>query len=156
MESPQNCRTKNGPYAKQAVRWFLATAWLIFTVYLSRQPATDSAAVSGGLAYSIYLFLGRLNINVSYKLLHVILRKIAHFGIHFVLGWLGWRALSSSCNQKRNAVIIAVILYGSIAILDELIQSIIPGRSMQAADFAINLSSILLGICAGVLAKNAR
>ena len=146
----EHCKGGASLMRKQLFRWSLVTIWLILTVYLSQQTGTESAAMSGWLAHSIYHICDVLGINLSYAVLHMVLRKIAHFGIHFVLAWLGYRAMLISCEKKHYAIIATVVLYGIIAVFDELIQGISPGRVLMLGDLLINLSGIVLGVIIGV------
>ena len=136
---------------RQLFRWTLVTLWLILTVHLSRQTGVESSTVSGWLAHGLYHICDALGINLSFVTFHAVLRKIAHFGIHFILAWLGYRALLVSCEQKRNAIILSLVLYGVIAIVDEAIQGISPGRAMMLGDAIINLFGIVLGVIIGIL-----
>ena len=140
---------------KQAIRWALVAIWLLLTVYLSQQNAAESAATSGWLAQKIYALIRLIGINVSYRGFHMLIRKMAHFGVHFVLAWLGYRALLATCNKRLNAIIVTFLFFGSIAILDEAIQSVAPGRAMMAFDAFINLCGITAGTIVGI-AKTRR
>ena len=137
---------------KQIFRWTLIILWLIFTVYLSQQTGAESSATSSWLAHKLFRIFELLGIDVSYRAFHAVLRKIAHFGIHFILAWLGYRALIVSCEERRNAIIIALMLFGAVAIFNEAIQSIAPGRAMMFLDAVINLSGVLLGTIIGIIA----
>ena len=136
---------------KQAFRWTLVILWLILTVYLSQQTGTESSATSSWLAHKLFRIIELLGINVSYSAFHAVLRKIAHFGIHFILAWLGYRALLISCDKRRNTILITVTLFGAIALFDEAIQSIAPGRAMMLFDAMINLSGVVLGTIIGII-----
>ena len=136
---------------KQIFRWALVILWLILTVYLSQQSGNESSATSSWLAHKLFRIFEMLGINVSYSAFHAVLRKIAHFGIHFVLAWLGYRALLISCDRRRNAIIVTLVLFGAIALFDEAIQSIAPGRAMMLFDATINLSGVILGTIIGIL-----
>lgn len=141
---------------KQIFRWTLVILWLILTVYLSQQSGKESAATSSWLAHKLFGIFGAFGINISYSIFHHIIRKIAHFGVHFVLAWLGYRALLVNCEKRINAIIITLMLFGSIAVFDEAIQSMAPGRAMMPTDALINLSGITLGTIIGILTSKQR
>ena len=136
---------------KQTFRWILVILWLTLTVYLSQQSGIESSATSGWLAHRLFRIFEFLGINISYQVFHAIFRKIAHFGIHFILAWLGYRALLISCNKRRNAITVTLVLFGAIAIFDEAVQGIAPGRAMMLFDALINLSGVLLGTIVGFI-----
>ena len=136
---------------RQAIRWALVLIWLAVTMHLSQQNATASAATSGWLAHKILVLLSFVGINVSYPVFHAVIRKVAHFGVHFILAWLGYRALLASCKRRANAIVITLLFFGAIAIIDEYMQSFAPGRAMMLFDAMINLSGILTGTIVGVV-----
>ena len=73
-----------------------------------------------------------------------VVRKLAHFSIFAVLGLLGFAAFSVDLPPRR-AFPAALILGAVRAILDEVHQSFVPGRSCEVRDMCIDFAGVLLG-----------
>ncbi|MBP5633671.1 VanZ family protein [Candidatus Saccharibacteria bacterium] len=136
---------------KNALRWLLVLAWLYLVIYLSRQSGTESAEISSWIARTAKKGLDFCGISVSYANLHLLLRKAAHFAIHFVLAWLMYAALNSTFSGQKCNIIICFIFCSIIAIFDESIQSTAPGRVAQLYDGILNLFGVQSGILFGIL-----
>ncbi len=79
--------------------------------------------------------------------------KVVHFIEYFVLAILLYRGLGNDGTGRINMLLIALILIGvGIAGLDELYQSIVPGRDSSVADLASDIG----GIAAGALVVFSR
>ncbi len=78
--------------------------------------------------------------------------KLAHFGEYFVLGLLlfvgiGWTV-------SRSGLITFLFLFAvgvSVAALDELLQSYIPGRNMDLYDWFADAAGVAVGVGMGIL-----
>ena len=106
--------------------WLLPVAWMGMMWYLSAQteifPQTDS--------------LGKDMLAVA-----------AHFAEYAVLAALLWVALARTTARPR-AMLLAVTFYASAsyAVLDELHQAFVPGRTPDMVDIAVDLAGILTAI----------
>ncbi len=77
--------------------------------------------------------------------------KIAHFGEYLVLAVLFRHGLLGGTEQREAPVVLLVLATGLlIAGLDELYQSLIPGRHMSVYDFAADAAGLLAGILVGM------
>ncbi|MBR6134128.1 VanZ family protein [Candidatus Saccharibacteria bacterium] len=133
-------------------RWVLVFGWLVLTVYLSQQPSAESSATSGWLARILFKVVRHFRPSASYAIFHHLVRKAAHFIAHFVLAWLGYRAFMLCFNKQLYAVVSALSIFGLIAVYDELIQSVAPGRAMMIGDAMINIAGIFSGVLFGIFA----
>ena len=72
--------------------------------------------------------------------------KVVHFIEYFVLAILLYRGLSGDAPGNMNGVLAALVLLGvGIAGLDELYQSVVPGRDSSFADLASDIGGIAVG-----------
>jgi VanZ family protein len=79
--------------------------------------------------------------------------KVVHFIEYFVLAILLYRGLSNDGTGRMNMLLTALVLIGvGVAGLDELYQSIVPGRDSSVADLASDIG----GIAAGALVVYSR
>lgn len=115
-----------------AIPWITVIAWMAIIFAFSSQPDSD-------LRNS-----GRFNIGVY---------KLAHLVVFGVLGVLVARA-----TQRRSARAgwWAWVIVGLYAIVDEIHQAVVPGRSPLVTDVAIDALGGLLGIATVMLPGNVR
>ena len=72
--------------------------------------------------------------------------KVVHFIEYLVLAFLLYRGLRGDARGGMNGVLAALVLLGvGIAGLDELYQSIVPGRDSSLADLASDVGGIAVG-----------
>ena len=119
----------------------------------SMQNSAESNFVSNSLLQKIiFLFdknLNNLPINEQLIVLekyHIILRKLAHFGIYALLGFFvyGFLGTYNWC-KKAVLLIFSVAFTFFYAITDELHQMFVSGRSAQFTDVLIDVSGGILG-----------
>lgn len=128
--------------------WFLSFSWMGLIFSLSHQPGSASSELSQGLL--IYLLEGFQkvlpNVSTDSQLLHLFLRKGAHFFAYMVLGILLMNAFRT---MKLFQIRHAFIAFG-IAVLyacsDEFHQTFIPGRSGQISDVILDALGAATGI----------
>lgn len=116
-------------------------------IYLfSNQDGSQSHELSNGvldkIAEGMQLVFGKAlnNIDTDYWI-----RKLAHFGIYFILGiFLTIFAMSFSGSFRIK--LLSIILVGGLyAITDEIHQKFIPGRTASAKDVLIDSIGVLAG-----------
>lgn len=133
---------------------------LVFTVfimglifYFSMQNSAESDALSNSLLEKIIVLfeknLKNLPINEQLIVLekyHIILRKLAHFGIYALLGFFVYGFLGT-CNRYKKAVLLifSVAFTFFYALSDEFHQMFVSGRSAQFTDVLIDTSGGILG-----------
>ncbi len=77
--------------------------------------------------------------------------KVVHFGEYLVLAVLFRHGLLGGAEQREAPIVLLVLATGLlIAGLDELYQSLIPGRHMSVYDFAADAAGLLAGILVGM------
>ena len=72
--------------------------------------------------------------------------KVAHFIEYFVLAILLYRGLSNGERGRGGLMLTALVLIGvGVAGLDELYQSMVPGRDSSIADLASDIGGVAAG-----------
>ena len=127
---------------KRVIRFGLLIAWLGLTVFLSEQTGAESAKISGKLTRMI---IKAFSLTIDPVRLENFMRELAHFGIHFVLAILAYRAFLTLTREKTS-VLISLLLCGAIAAFDELTQRAIVGRAKEVNDLLLNLFGVSLGV----------
>lgn len=75
-----------------------------------------------------------------------VVRKIAHFSIYTLVGFLLMAFFSTYDLEERKRIFISLVLGMIYASSDEIHQSFIPGRSPQVTDVMIDSLGVLCGI----------
>ncbi len=106
--------------------WFLAGAWAVFQFTLTSLPGPALPSVS------------------------MEVDKVAHFGLYGVLGALVARA-GLMAGWRRRGWALALVALVVVAAADEWHQSLVPGRSMEFADWISDAAGTAAGLAAGRL-----
>ncbi len=129
--------------------WLLAAGWIYVLFYLSRQTAADSADLSGWFARGV---LRRLSfLNVSERTFEFYMRKLAHFGIFAVEGFLVRMALFATKSRRGVNTLFAILLCLPLAVTNELSELTALGRGCSAWDMGIDMAGAVLGILVAAL-----
>lgn len=130
------------------LNWFLVVFWMGIIFYLSHQPAGASRSLSEGLLSNL-LHIFPQEHSGEIELLHILLRKSAHFIAYFLLAILLFRAMipnrmsvSAVMRQSSSAWFICIVYAAS----DEFHQTFVSGRSGEFRDVMIDSFGALLGI----------
>jgi len=147
--------------AAQRKKWLRVALWLLVVLWMgvifrfSAQKAADSQRTSGRVVQWLLTHFDTAfsALPAEEQLLKMAgwsfaVRKLAHFTVFAVLGTLSFAAFSVDLPARR-AFPAALGLGVARAVLDEVHQSFIPGRSCEFRDICIDSAGVLLG--AGVL-----
>ena len=133
------------------VLWALVIFWMGVIWSLSAQVREDSAETSSGIIRWLLEHLDKsfLDLSAEEQLLRVeglsfLVRKSAHLCLFAVLGFLSFAAFSVDLPPRR-AFPAALGLGAVRAVLDEVHQSFVPGRSCEFRDMCIDSAGVLLG-----------
>ncbi len=112
-------------------------------VWFSGQDGSQSDVLSKGLAAWVLSLLPMDETVVDLALLNRVLRKLAHFGLYFLLG-LG---LTETVGRRKGlpAALAVIALGGLFAMSDEFHQSFSPGRSPSGWDVALDTCGVAAG-----------
>lgn len=114
---------------------------------LSDQPASQSGALSKKLAkYTIHLYEGITQKEISLAQWNRMLRKGAHFSLYCILAFLVMTLCKFNCMTARKSIVITMAVGISYAIFDELHQLFVDGRGASIRDVGIDSLGIGLGI----------
>ncbi len=141
-------------HIKTIISWLLVVAVMVTIFCFSSQEASESRAVSGGLIsmlYSLYLKItgipcstGQFEATVAE--LHGIIRKLAHFCIYLLLGFLFTNAYFVSGIKRLSKTVPCALVSSAIyAATDEFHQLFVKGRSGEIRDILIDSSGALTG-----------
>lgn len=130
---------------------------LLCTFYIIFGFSSQDGEKSGGISKRITDFI--LEKSSKYNSLEIsekeqvnkrterVIRKIAHFSIYTLVGFLLMALLSTYENIKRkNQIYISTMLGISYAISDEIHQSFTPGRGPKITDVFIDSLGVFFGI----------
>lgn len=128
----------SGYMNKKKISLILLVIWMLFIFIMSTFNANESSSQSGIIVSFISNIFSINNIEV----LSLIVRKFAHFFEFLVLGILLLNVIINY-NKKIYLAYIFGIIY---AILDEVHQLFVMGRSCQLTDILIDSLGIMIGI----------
>lgn len=116
--------------------------------FLSNQPASQSGAMSLVLAENLLLAGEKIlpGLDLTADDIHNSLRKMAHFLIFLLLGFLMISLLKSMEILSLPAAIAALSICAVLALLDETHQFFIEGRSAELRDVLIDSAGAMVGI----------
>lgn len=121
---------------------FALIAWLIVIFVLSSQPATSSSSMSSPFAESLRNILPSFSITA----LTFLVRKSAHIFLYTTLGVLTYSVAIENKLSNRLRAMYSIGFITFCAIIDELHQLMVPGRSGELRDILIDVAAGALGI----------
>lgn len=121
----------------------LAVAWIGVLFFFSGQSGTASGSLS--LKLTRFLFGPLIRRGANERILHHVLRKMAHAGIFAVEGFLLSSAMMRMM-RKPKAILISLCVCALLAVANELHQLTSAGRYCSPVDMLIDTSGALLGI----------
>lgn len=134
-------------------KYFLLGASALFTLgifAMSISIGTDSAALSSPVTATVESILKWLfpQYNLSFDILHSIVRKLAHMAEYFVLG-VSYMGTARAWKHRSWPVFLAG---GLVAFADEGLQAFVPGRGPSFLDaVCFDIPGFVIGACALVL-----
>lgn len=136
-----------------SVLWLTpAVMWVAVLFYFSGQDGGQSSALSAALAEKLLRHMPFLAVSV--ETFELVLRKLAHFGIFAVEGFLLRLGLGKLRPARFGNNLISVFIGGGLAVLNELHQLASEGRVCSAADMAIDASGVLVGALVAAAIEN--
>ena len=138
--------------AKRIVFGLLALSMMVVIFLFSSQTGEESGELSNGITEVIVEVVSKtfdLDIKEnpeSMETFHLVIRKIAHFTVYFVLGLFISLFL---CSFEGRLIVQSGISLGIAAVYaisDEIHQSFVGGRAMAVWDMIIDTSGALLAV----------
>ena len=130
--------------------WALAIGWVAVLFFFSGQTAAESGKLSLWLTHLVQRLFPWIPLTTD--ALEHLLRKLAHFSIFALEGFLLCLAMMESSRDKGAGALLSGILCTAVAAANELHQSFIEGRSCEGGDVLIDSAGALLGIAVAALA----
>lgn len=112
-------------------------------VYFSGQDSGQSNAVSRGLTAWLLSLFPVEKTRENLELLNLVLRKLAHFGLYFLLG-IGLTGLVPG-RRRVPAALLVIALGGLFAVSDELHQRLSQGRFSSGWDVLLDTCGTAAG-----------
>ena len=135
--------------SKRILWWGLFAIWLVLTIYLSSQNGVGSSSLSTRISTklwdSIRSVFGVHFLPMRFVTFHYLVRKIAHFSVHFLLAFFLVRASCWTFPSRRTAMIFAWSAAAIISMIDEILQLGVPGRFGAVFDAGLNVSGAIFG-----------
>ena len=133
---------------KRRITFFLSillTLAVLAAIFcFSAQPAEQSKGLSNALTMLVARMLPWLKRKLTMRGLHHLLRKLAHFTLYFLLG-CGLTGLLRA-REKALPALIAVPIGLLCAALDELHQSVVPGRGPGVRDVVLDTCGVIVAV----------
>ena len=130
--------------------------WVIFG--FSGQNGDESGSISRKITEAVTKNISSIqNLEkqekekVLNKIEHII-RKLAHFSLYAVIGFLLMSLMSTYKLKQKNRILVSCSVGLLYAISDEIHQAFIPGRGSQIADVGIDFSGVVVGMCVVLVA----
>lgn len=123
--------------------------YVLITIFnFSNQNSEESSGISRKITQTV---VTTFKITEKTNFIESIIRKIAHFTIYAVLGFLVMSLVSTYRLKELDRIGYSQIFGTLYAISDEIHQSFIPGRSSQITDVILDSLGVLLGILLVIL-----
>ena len=128
----------------------LLQMWIIFG--FSNQDGETSGSISRKITEIITKNINSIQSlpkdekEIKLKKIEHIVRKLAHFSIYTVIGFLLISLMSTYKIKQKNRITISAIIGLLYAISDEIHQAFIPGRGPLVSDVVIDFSGVIMGI----------
>lgn len=120
--------------------WGLVVVWMGFIFSFSAQQGSDSGALSGSIVGSLINLWQTFfpSVSLDREMVHLIIRKGAHFTVYFILGLLVANALSKSFKISKKHFFLTIGICFLYAISDEVHQAFVPNRGPSAWDVLLD------------------
>ena len=134
----------------------------MITVFLfSNQPAVDSADTSTGVTETIINFFTHNSLSEEEKVellgkLHPIIRKLAHYTLYTIGGFLIINYINTYDNSEKRKIIYSICIGIIYACTDEFHQLFVEGRGGQIRDVLIDSLGVITGVCIFLCIKKQR
>jgi VanZ family protein len=136
----------NQSFRRRVSRYAPVILWMAFISFAS--TGEFSALNTSRIVRPILLWLFPNISNENLALVHLLVRKAAHFGEYAVLGFFAGRAFFTSSHQfvRRNWFRWSILLIAVYALLDEYHQSFVPSRTASVYDSLIDTAGGLAAL----------
>lgn len=128
--------------------------WMVLIFSFSAAPAVESSETSDGISYKIIKAVAGLpfldweeeDLEEKAEILHVPIRKAAHFSEYALLAVLWVIPLGCMTKTNKKRMTVALLLCIMYAASDEIHQLFVPGRDGNVKDVLIDTAGAGFGI----------
>lgn len=133
---------------KKIVTFILIILWMILVFYLSNQVADESSQLSGGLTRKILEAVHMLDEKTieQQEIIETVVRKLAHFFLYALGEILILLHINLYKITGKRKILTSWIIGTAYAIIDELHQLFVPGRSGEIRDVCIDSLGVIIGV----------
>lgn len=127
----------------------LIIIWMITIFRFSGQIGTESGNTSRKFTVQIIKIITGKSLSINEPFvdnLQSIIRKLAHFSIYTIGGFLIMNYYYGTDKKEYKKIIYSIIFGGSYAITDEIHQVFVPGRSGNIFDVGIDTLGVITGV----------
>ena len=124
--------------------WGITIAWTVFCLVLSWQTGEQTGAFSLNIAKRLIKVLGAIGVHAELNALHMAIRKSAHVGLFFIVGFLTWLSAMPMAKGRvtRNGFPIVLAI---LSLFAEIPKYWIPGRHLTWSEAFLNVAGVLSG-----------
>lgn len=129
--------------------WIAAIAWAGMLFFFSGQDGVTSGELSRAVAQLLMHIFPK--ITLDFETVHFLLRKISHFCIFALEGFLLGMAVMLSLRRVWRSAAAAALMCAVMAMLNEYHQSFSVGRSCEVRDMLIDAAGSTAGVLFALL-----
>ena len=132
----------------------LIVIWMITVFMFSAQKGDVSGDTSGKFTEMIIRILTGKSVdtnNPTIQMVETIIRKIAHFTIYTIGGFLIMNYAYVTDKNLKEKILYSICFGGGYAITDEIHQFFVPDRSARIFDIGIDTLGVITGVFIYVL-----
>ena len=141
---------------KKKILILMTIIWIMFIFFNSSQTAQVSGVRSGRIVSIIYDLFSWIGFDIEIGNLSIWIRKLAHVFEYLLLGILVTIIVFDMNLKISYKYIYSFTIPLLVAIVDETIQTVIPGRSGNVLDVLIDSIGIIIGLIITVTIKTRR
>ena len=141
---------------KKKILILMTIIWIMFIFFNSSQTAQVSGVRSGRIVSIIYDLFSWIGFDIEIGNLSIWIRKLAHVFEYLILGILVTIIVFDMNLKISYKYIYSFTIPLLVAIVDETIQTVIPGRSGNVLDVLIDSIGIIIGLIITVTIKTRR
>lgn len=132
-------------------KYLLVVVWMIAIFLLSNEVSEISSGRSGVI---VSVLVNSFHADLSETFLTFLTRKAAHIIAYLILGILLFNVIQGYKLSLLRTVLLSIVIALGYAVLDEVHQLFVPGRSGELRDVFIDTAAALVGIGAYYLIHN--
>lgn len=129
-------------------RWLRTAAFIVWLCVVWGHSLMSGDASSAESSRFVFLVRPLFELFGCYDetIMTFAIRKCAHFTEYAILAGLGLRMARAWCATSRSAWLVACAIWVAVPVLDEMIQTIVPGRSGNPRDVLIDMAGGAMGM----------